>query len=332
MPDRLDASFQQLWMRFQVLHRIANSLLNRYARSPTKSLELGRVEMDERRVAKPPALASRRGISNSFQVEFVDNDVRQIQYVHKRVVSEIEDVLAFFGVFKRVKDSVDAINDIKVRLALPSISQDFKCSRIFSEFLHKVEYDAVRITFADPRHETKDMARDTEIFAVGLNHGLARKLAGSIEAGLERRIALRRREDIRFTVNCGATREDNLLNSIDSHCLQDIPRSDRILLEVDFRSRHAASHVGIRLKVEHDITSCHFLLEPFAVEDVGANYPDLGISGMVADELLLACAEIVVDSYAASRLSKPIDDVASDKAATSSHECSACVSQIHIFH
>jgi hypothetical protein len=122
-----------------------------------------------------------------------------------------------------------------------------------------------------------------------------------------------------------------VFNLIDSHCFQDVPRSNDVLLEVDLRSLRTASHVGVRLKVEHKITACHFLFEPFAVKDIGAHNPDLGIPGMVADEVLLTCAEIVVDSHAASRLSKPINHVAPDEAGAPSHESSTFVRQIHLF-
>jgi hypothetical protein len=52
---------------------------------------------------------------------------------------------------------------------------------------------------------------------------------------------------------------------------------------------------------------------------------------MVTDELLLTSAEIVIDSYAGSRLGKPINNMAPDKAGATSHECSVYVSQTHIF-
>jgi hypothetical protein len=96
------------------------------------------------------------------------------------------------------------------------------------------------------------------------------------------------------------------------------------------RSRGTTAHVGIRLKVEYDVTSRHFLLESLAVEDVGTNDPNLRIFSMVPDEQLLTGAEIVIDDDTGIRLSKPINNVATDKAATSSYECPAFVSQIHI--
>jgi hypothetical protein len=118
-------------------------------------------------------------------------------------------------------------------------------------------------------------------------------------------------------------------NFIDSHCLQDVPRGNGILFEVESCLLCAPAHVGIRLKVEHKITACHFLLEPFAIKDVGAHHPDLGVLGMVADGLLLTSAEIVIDSHVGSNLSKPVDDVAPDKAGAASHEWSVYVCQVH---
>ena len=42
---------------------------------------------------------------------------------------------------------------------------------------------------------------------------------------------------------------------------------------------------------------------------------------MVADELFLTGAEIVVDRYCASNLSEPVYDVAPDKAGAASYKC-----------
>jgi hypothetical protein len=50
---------------------------------------------------------------------------------------------------------------------------------------------------------------------------------------------------------------------------------------------------------------------------------------MVADELLQTSAEIVIDSHVGSSLSKPVNDVAPDKARAASHKWSVYVSQIH---
>src|SRR5271155_3359597 len=168
-------------------------------------------------------------------------------------MAKVEDVLGFFGVFDRVENAINAIDHIKIRLALLSVSQDFKCLRVFSEFLYKVEYHAMRITFADPRHKAEDVARCTKVFGVGLNHGLACELAGAVEAGLKRRVAFRRRKDIRFAINCRTTRKDNVFNPIDPHRLQDVPRSNGILFKINSCSLYAAAHVGIRLKVEYKI-------------------------------------------------------------------------------
>jgi hypothetical protein len=101
------------------------------------------------------------------------------------------------------------------------------------------------------------------------------------------------------------------------------------LFKVDSCSRCAPAHVGIRLKVEHTVTAYHFILEPFTIKDVGTHYPDLGVLSMVADALLLTSAKIVIDSYVGSRLGKPINNMAPDKAGATSHECSVYVSQIH---
>ena len=260
MPARLCALFQQLRVRLKVAHRVADTLLNRDLRSPAKCLELGGVEMHEGQVAKPPALASSRDVSNSLQTELLDDDVCQIQHIHKLVVAKVEDVLEFFSVFNRVENAVNAIDHIKIRLALLSVSQDFKHLGIISEFLYKVEYHAMRITFSDPRHEAEDVARDAKVFGVGLNHSLARELASAVEAGLKRRVAFRRGKDIRFAINCGTTCKDNVFNLIDPHRLQDVPRGNRILFKVNSCSLYAAAHVGIRLKVEHKVAVYHFRL------------------------------------------------------------------------
>src|SRR6202020_1254642 len=103
---------------------------------------------------------------------------------------------------------------------------------------------------------------------------------GSIEAGLKRRIGLRRRKDIWFAINCSATCKDNALDFIDSHCLQDVPGGNGILFEVDPCLSYAPANVSIRLKVEHKIAACHFPRESLAIKNVGAHYPDLGVSGV----------------------------------------------------
>jgi hypothetical protein len=83
---------------------------------------------------------------------------------------------------------------------------------------------------------------------------------------------------------------------------------------------HAATHVGIRLQVKHKVTACHFLVESFAVKDVGAHYPHLGVPGMVADKLLLTSAEIVENGQVGTDSREPIDDMAPDKASTTGYE------------
>jgi hypothetical protein len=93
------------------------------------------------------------------------------------------------------------------------------------------------------------------------------------------------------------------------------------LVKVDSSSHSAPTHVGIRLKVEHTATAYHFNLEPFTIKDVGTRYPDLGVLSVVADEPLLTSAEIVINSYVGSRLGKPINNMAPDKAGATSHEC-----------
>ena len=328
-PARLCALFQQLRMRLQVPHCATDTLLNRDLRPPAKCLELGGVKVHEWRVAEPPALTSSRKVSNSLQAELLDDDVCQSQHIHKPVVAKVEDVLEFFSVFNRVEDAVNAIDHIKIRLALLSVSQNFKHLGIAPEFIYKVENHAMRITFSNPRHEAEDVACDAKVFGVGLNHSLARKLASTVEARLKRRVTFRRGKDVRFAINSGTTRKDNVFNLIDPHRLQDVPRGDGVLFKVNLCSLYAAAHVGIRLKVEHKIAICHFLLEAFAVKDVGAHYPDLGIPGMVADELLLAGAEIVIDSHVTGNSSEPIDDMATDKAGAASYKCMLYTSPIH---
>src|ERR1700751_1439325 len=152
----------------------------------------------------------------------------------------------------------------------------------------------MRISFPDPRYEAKDAARDTKVFGVSLKHGLASELAGPVKAGLEWRVAFRRGKDVRLTIHCRAPREGDASNFIDPHPLQAVPRGDGILFKVNSCQLYAAAHVGIRLQVEHKVAICHFPLQPLAIEDVSAHYPDLGVRGVVADELLLTGAEVVV--------------------------------------
>ena len=56
----LSALFQHLRVRAQVTHGVTDALLDGDLRLPAECLELGRVEMHERRVAKPASLASGR--------------------------------------------------------------------------------------------------------------------------------------------------------------------------------------------------------------------------------------------------------------------------------
>jgi hypothetical protein len=329
MPARLCALFQQLRVRLEVTHRVTDTLLDRDLRPPAECLELSSVKMHERRIAEPPALVPSRDISNTRQAELLDDDVCQIQHIHKLVVAKVEDVLRLFGVFNRVKNTINAVGHIKIRLALPSVSQDFKYLGIISEFLYKIEYHAMRITFSDPRHEAEDVTRDAKVFGVGLNHSLARELTCAVEAGLKRCVAFRRRKDIRFAINGGTTGKNNVLNLIHPHRLQDVPRGDGVLFKVNSRSLYAAAHISIRLKVEHIVAVYHFFLEALTVEDVGAHNSDLGVPGMVADGLLLAGAKIVIDSHVGGNLGKPVHDVAPDKAGAASYECPVYACQIH---
>src|ERR1700751_4487699 len=171
----------------------------------------------------------------------------------------------------------------------------------------------MRIPFPNPRHEAKDVARYTKVFGVRLDHGLAREFAGPVKAGLEGRIAFGRRKDVRLTVHCRAAREDNASNFIGTHRLQHVPRGYGILFKVNSCQLCAAADVGIRLQMEHKVAICHFVLQPFAVEDVRADYSDLAVREVAPDELLLTGAEVVVDCHLGAILSEPIDDVASDK-------------------
>src|SRR5262245_45831672 len=81
--------------------------------------------------------------------------------------------------------------------------------------------------------------------------------------------------------------------------------------------------------MEHKVAICHFSFQPFAIEDVSAHYSDLGVRGMVADELLLTGAEVVVDCHVGPILREPVDDVASDKAGAARNECSMYARRIH---
>ena len=120
------ALFEQLRVCSQVTHGVADTLLDRDLWLPPECLEFRCIEMHERRVAEPTALAASHVVSHFFQSEFLDDDVRQIQHAHELVVAKVEDVLAFFRVLHGIKNTVDAIDHIEIGFALPSIAEDFE--------------------------------------------------------------------------------------------------------------------------------------------------------------------------------------------------------------
>ena len=59
------------------------------------------------------------------------------------------------------------------------------------------------------------------------------------------------------------------------------------------------------------------------------HYSDLGVPGMVDDELLLTGAEVVVDCHVGATLRESIDNVAPNKAGAARNECPIYARRIH---
>src|ERR1043166_2841650 len=104
---------------------------------------------------------------------------------------------------------------------------------MFGELEKKIEHMAMGVTFAEDGHKTKDVAFETESFAVGMNQRFAGELRGSIERSLNGKGSVFwSRDDAGFAIHRTRRGKGNGIDAVGPHGFEHIESGDGVLFEV----------------------------------------------------------------------------------------------------
>jgi len=215
---------------------------------------------------------------------------------------------------------VHAVRHEHVGLGLAAVAQDFQLAAFRRlELLQEVERRTV--CASRPHHvaEAVDVALDAEAFRIGAHQRFTRELAGAVERDRQVPEVHLRAESGRVAIH-GARRGEHQASRLRAvHGLEHVPGRDRALFEIEPGVIQSPARLGVSGEMEDDVVTAHRFGERVQIRQlVDDQLAGTGFE-MLADELALADAQVVVDGHRTA-LDQPIDQVAADEASAACDE------------
>src|SRR2546423_3264431 len=158
------------------------------------------------------------------------------------------------------KNSRNTIVHVKIALPLGPIAQDAQMIRMFAQLAIEIENVSMGVALAQNRDKAKDVTFETESFTIGLDQPFPRHLRRSIQGGLNReRTILRCWDHLRLAIDRSGRRKSDSLDLMRPHRLEDVERSQGVLLQIFSRMFQSESDVSVRRKMKHRVAPRHRL-------------------------------------------------------------------------
>src|SRR5580704_15541610 len=104
---------------------------------------------------------------------------------------------------------------------------------MFGELLVEIEHMPVRIALSQNRYETKNVALQSETFAVSLNQAFRSQLGSSVKRGLDGKgTRFGSRKNFWLSINRSGRGKNDPLATLLAHGFEHIPGCDRVLLQI----------------------------------------------------------------------------------------------------
>ena len=185
----------------QPCQRSDDALSNRRPGLPAQGTNLAGVEVNQRAVSHPTAIAARI-FQDRIEVEVLADPANGLIDRTDLIGTEIENIYFGVGAFDGNENAVDAIRDGHIGFSLQSIAENLKFLRIRQKFLEKIEEMTMRISFAKDRDKTQNPSLKTEPFTIRGDQPLASEFRCTVERCLNGKwCVLRCRDDGRVTID-----------------------------------------------------------------------------------------------------------------------------------
>src|SRR6185437_8489666 len=230
-------------------HRLADAEVG----LPAKLRDARGIEINERAVADPPALAAGIVAPRLKADALADPGERLIDGAIFRC-AKVKNMHTRVDALSRVEHRADAILDVQIALALLAIAQYFDAGWVGLELSQEVEHMAMRIALAEDGNEAEDAGFEAKPRAIGADQTFAGQFAGRIERSLNRKRAiLRRRKDAGLAIHRTGGGEGNVLDAGLPHRLEHVMGGNGILLQIARGMIGTEAYVGICCKVKNPV-------------------------------------------------------------------------------
>src|ERR1700733_11517436 len=309
--------FPSKLIRAHVLDCGQHGLLNRQSRPPAQSADPRAVEQNKGAVANPAAFTSRiRKLG--MQAEMLTNPADGVVHLAILVGSKIEDVHFGLRALDSGKNRVDAILHVQIRLPLMPIAQHMKMLRVLGKLLVEIEHVPVRVALSQDRYEAKNVALQSEAFAISLNQAFRSQLRGSIKRGLDGKgTCLRSGKNFRLSVDRSCRRKNKSLAALLAHGFEHIPGCDRVLIQILAGMFGAEAYVGIGGEMNHKFRALHRLSQTLPVEQVSLVETKLRMSPRAFQKPRLSSRHVIEPYDAVACREQAVDHVTAYKAGCS---------------
>ena len=124
---------------------------------------------------------------NVFKTHLFYNKFPNTGHLCDRIYTKVKHVYFFICMRKSMHDSIDTFGDIQIRFSLFSISKDFKLFWVFSQFVNKINNNAMCPTHANNVCKSEHPALHVKSMTKRANQTLGGKLCCSINRNWKER-------------------------------------------------------------------------------------------------------------------------------------------------